>query len=180
MFDFLSRPFDNRQTTRIILLAIILFTLPCYCLGAALLAYAPADSEPTANPANATLGGATLRPALTASFTPFANRTPTVTGGPLGPTPIQVFPRATNTPFLFATWTPFATWTTAPTLTAAPSLTIAPSPTLIPTLVPTNTLPPTSTPPPTNTEPPPPPTDEPPPTAEPPTDEPPPTQETMS
>ena len=47
---------DSRQATRMVLLAIILLTLPCYCLGAVLLANAPGDTQATAKPTNPTLG----------------------------------------------------------------------------------------------------------------------------
>ena len=180
MFDFLSRPMDTRQTTRMALMAIILLTLPCYCLGMVLLALAPSGGKSTPAPTNPTLSSSTLLPALTATFTPF--RTATPLGGPLGPTPPQLW-LPTNTPFFFPTSIP--TWTpiSYPTLTTAPSLT--PSPTLFPTQVPTATLVPTDVPLPTATEAPLPtepplPTDVPPATEPPlPTDEPPPTQETF-
>ena len=40
-FDPFSRVSNSQRTTRFVLLAIILLTLPCYCLGAVLLASAP-------------------------------------------------------------------------------------------------------------------------------------------
>lgn len=168
MSNFFSRPMNNRQFSRLLLLAIILLTLPCYCLGAILLAYAPSEAKSTRlPPTNPTLGGSTLLPMLTATFTPFF--TSTSPGGPLAATPQQFYVPATNTPFVYATWTPYVVPTsvplptTAPTLTAVPSATLAPTSTLIPTV-------PTSTP--TNTEAPPP-TDEQLPTEAPlPTDEP--------
>jgi hypothetical protein len=157
MFDFYDM--DRRQMTRMILLGIILITLPCYCLGAILLAYAPGDESQTEPiPTNPTLGGATGIPTRTATytFTPFFTATP-LQGG-LSPTPGQ-FWIPTNTPFIFPTFTltmtptPFPTnmptLTKAPTLT--PTLTLVPSNTPPPTLSPTPTLTPTNTSPPTST-----------------------------
>jgi len=148
MFDFFSGPFDSRQTTRLMLLAIIMLTLPCYCLGAVLLAYAPDETPTTRAPAtNPTLGGSTELPALTATYTPFRTLTHTSTplGGPLQATPPQIY-LPTSTPFsIVRTNTPFVTNTPLPTITSAPSLTIAPSATLAPTSIPTNTLAPTNT-----------------------------------
>jgi hypothetical protein len=76
-FDPLSRFGEGQQTTRVVLLAIILLTLPCYCLGAILLATAPDDggssrADRTRPP---TLGGATSSQAVTPSITPFFTAT---------------------------------------------------------------------------------------------------------
>jgi hypothetical protein len=147
MFDFFSGPWDNRRTTRLVLLAVILMTLPCYCLGAVLLATAPSGGTATSVPANPTLGGSTALPVWTPTFTPFFTATFTPIGGPLQPTPPQIF-LPTNTPFFFITNTPFPTWTPFQ-VTGAPSLTLAPSPTLAVTVAPSATLAPTN--PPTNT-----------------------------
>ena len=46
MFNFFSGSWDNRRTTRMVLLAIIVLTLPCYCLGTVLLATAPSSEKP--------------------------------------------------------------------------------------------------------------------------------------
>jgi hypothetical protein len=168
-FDVFSDSMDRRRATRLLLLAIIVLTLPCYCLGFVLLAYAPAkQTNPTKPPTNATLGGITSTPFASPTYTPFGlTATPTQFGGPLLPTPGQLY-LPTSTPFVWPTAT--LTLTPPPPPTAIPSLTKAPSLTPSPTLVPTN--PPTSTPPPTNT---PVPTDTPVPT-EVPTEVPPPTE----
>lgn len=167
----------RRNTTRLVFLVIIVATLPCYCLGAILLATAPDDSRPrTQQDEIATLAGrtATPLPSVSPTLTPFRSPTPR-TG--VGPTPSQ-FWLPTNTPYVWATWTPAATWTSFPTFTMAPTLTQVPTNTSIPTAtlaptdipVPTNTLAPTL---------PPEPTTAPLPTSEPlPTQEPAPTQET--
>lgn len=144
MGSFFSKPMSNRQMTRLALLGIILVTLPCYCLGAVLLAYAPSKEKPTPIATLPTLGGSVVQPSMTASLTPFLTNTPP--GGPLQPTPPQLW-LPTNTPFVYATWTPYVYPTIQPPLTIAPSLTLAPSA----TLAPSNTPAPTSTPQPTNT-----------------------------
>jgi len=144
MFDMFSGPLDSRQTTRLVLLAIILLTVPCYCLGAVLLAYAPTDKGRTAVPTDSTLGGATASPGVP-TYTPFLTATYTPFGQPLPATPPQLF-LPTNTPFVMpATWTPIPTWTFIPTITTAPTLTLPPSPTLPPTAAPTIAPPPTNT-----------------------------------
>jgi len=154
MFGILSGPLDSRQTTRLVLLAIILLTVPCYCLGAVLLAYAPTDSGKTAAPADPTLGGATASPGIP-TYTPFLTATYTPYQQPLQPTPPQLY-LPTNTPFVMpATWTPIPTWTFIPTITTAPTLTVPPSPTVPPTVppLPTDTVEPTDVPPPTDAPP---------------------------
>lgn len=172
-FDAISDSTDRRRTTRLLLLAIIVLTLPCYCLGFVLLAYAPAsEDDSTRSSTNSTLGGMTSTPFTTPTYTPFGfTATPTRAGGPLLPTPGQLY-LPTNTPFVWPTPTLTLTPTFQPTglPTSTPAPTITPSPTLRPTVptntpVPTNTLPPTETPVPTDvpiptdvptTEPPPP------------------------
>ncbi len=164
LLDTLAEPIDRRRGTRLLLLAIIVLSLPCYCLGFVLLAYAPASSDNDVTPRSTipTLGGITSTPFTTPTPTRFGpSATPTQFGNPLLPTPGQIFLR-TNTPFVWPT--PIPTWTfmplptTAPSLTSPPLPTIAPSATLQPTNVPPPTVvPPTDAPPPTD-EPPPPPT----------------------
>ena len=155
MSDAFSGRLDSRQTTRLVLLAVILLTVPCYCLGAVLLAYAPTDRGRTPLPTDPTLGGATASPGVP-TYTPFLTATYTPFRLPLQPTPPQLF-LPTNTPFFIpATWTPIPTWTPFPTITTAPTLTLPPSPTSPPpTIAPTITLPPTDTPVPTDVPPPP-------------------------
>ncbi len=179
MFDFFSGPMNSRQKTRMALMAIIVLTLPCYCLGMVLLAYAPSGtSTPRPQATSPTLGGITIQPA--ASITPFLTATFTPYGAPLQATPYQLY-LPTNTPFyLPPTQAPFPTLTIPPSLTSAPTITIAPSPTLAPTNTLAPTVPPTDIPLPTATNAPAP-TDIPAPTAAPlPTDEPPPTQEILN
>jgi hypothetical protein len=140
--DSISDAVGTRRTTRLLLLAIIVLTLPCYCLGFVLLAYAPADeTESTAAPTNATLGGITSTPFFTATYTPFGlTATPTQASGPLLATPGQIY-LPTNTPFVWPTptltLTPTSQPTGMPTLTEAPTLT--PTLTLIPTSLPPDT-----------------------------------------
>ncbi len=151
MFDFYDM--DRRQMTRIILLGIILITLPCYCLGAILLAYAPKDNATTIRqPTNPTLGGATGLPTRTGTytFTPFFTST---SQGGLSPTPGQFWVQPSVTPFVWPTFTmtltPTQFPTNMPTLTLAPTLTptltLAPSNTPQPTTIPTETPTPTAT-----------------------------------
>lgn len=178
MFDFLSGSTNRTQTTRLLLLAILVLTVPCYCLGAVMLAYAPEqEQDTTAIPTNATLGAMSQTPRFTPTITPFATWTATIPGSGLQATPGQLY-LPTNTPFLLpATATFFPTLFSSPTLPPVASLTLAPTLTLMPT----NPPPPTNTEPPPPTVPPPPTaTEVPPPTAPPPpTDEPPPTQEVL-
>jgi hypothetical protein len=152
MFDFYDM--DRRQMTRMILLGILLLTLPCYCLGAILLAYAPEDNAKTERlPTNPTLGGATAIPtqAGTYTFTPFFTSTP-LQGG-LSPTPGQFWVPPTATSFVWPTFTltltPTQFPTNLPTLTKAPTLTptltLVPSNTPLPTSAPTETPSPTAT-----------------------------------
>jgi len=136
-FDPFSRLTNNQSTIRLVLLGIILLTIPCYCLGAILLATAP-TSESAENTPRPTLGGFTASPNRTPSNTPFITSTNTPPGAPLQPTPLQLYLRTTIAPFVY----PTATLTMTPTNTPWPTATIAP--TLTPT--PTNTLPPSSTP----------------------------------
>jgi hypothetical protein len=174
-FDVFS---NQRRATRLLLLAIIVLTLPCYCVGLALLGIAPSSApKSTKVPTNVTLGGMTSTPFFTPTYTPFGlTATPTQGGAPLLPTPGQLY-LPTATPFylpptatLTLTLAPAPTLTQAPTLTLAPTLT--PSLTLVPTNPPTNPPPPTAIPTETPTEVPPPtavptevPTEVPPPTA---------------
>jgi hypothetical protein len=151
-FDPLSRLTGSGQTTRMVLLVIILLTVPCYCLGAVLLAYAPEDKPAETTRTKPPLGGATELPVASPTFTPFSTVTATWTpfGDPLRPTPFQWNPPPTVAPQL-----PTATLTLTPTVvpspTVAPSLTLSPTLTLPPSATPTNTLSPSDTPTPTAT-----------------------------
>jgi type VI secretion system secreted protein VgrG len=147
---------DNRRTTRLVLMGIILLTLPCYCLGVILLATAPEDAKdrPTSIPVDSTLGGVTVSPNTTPTNTPFRTATFTPFGNPLGPTPTQYFLYPTAyVPTAIPTNTFVPVATAAPTLTTAPSVTPVPTNTLSPsdTPVPTDTLVPTDIPEPTET-----------------------------
>lgn len=142
--DFFSGLTERRQAPRFILLTIILMTLPCYCLGAILLATAPDNNESKAEIENtiSTLSFSTSSPAASQSSTaPFRTFTPI--GQPLRPTSTQLFLR-TAIP-VYPTWTPIPTIF----VTAAPLPTSTPAPTLTP--LPTNTTPPTNTLPPSET-----------------------------
>ncbi len=166
-FDSLVNITSSQRTIRIVLLVIILLTLPCYCLGAILLATAP-ESQATRSGGGTpvpTLGGVTASPTVT----PFSLATPTPLGGPLRPTATQLFlyPTVPQIVFPTATITPLPTWTPLPQPTVAPTLTVPPTATLPPTV----TLPPTEIPLPTNTPVPP---------QDTPTMEPTPTQDTFS
>jgi hypothetical protein len=135
-----------------VLVAIILITLPCYCLGAILLATAPKnDPEPTTiTQRTPTLGANSSQLTPSATFGLIATMTPL--GGPLRPTATQFYVRPTalvlpTWTFVFPTNAPFITSTPAPSFTP-----IIPTNTLAPTLTPTNTLAPSATP--TTAEPP--------------------------
>lgn len=129
----LQRLTEGHQTTRMLLLGIIFLTIPCYCLGAVLLAYAPEEeTTPLPGITRSPLGQqtATARP----SITPFFTATYT-SSSPLQPTPIQIQLRTPVPTFFvpspFPTLTPtntdVATPTDAPTITLEPSATLEPS-----------------------------------------------------
>jgi hypothetical protein len=132
----MNRLTEGHQTTRMLLLGIIFLTIPCYCLGAVLLAYAPDDeTTPAPGVTRSPLGQqtATARP----SITPFFTATFT-SSSPLQPTPGQIQLRTPIPtifyPSPFPTLTP--TNTTIPSPTIAPSVTLAPSETLSPSETP--------------------------------------------
>lgn len=143
----------RRRNLRIVLFAIILATLPCYCAG--FLLWLTAPQQPGLRPPAAVgTATATFTPLanIQATNTPFVVITPlplTLTSfSPLQPTPGQFVPPAITrylspTPFLF------------PTLTLAPTLTPLPTFTPLPTIAPPTATPliePTPPPPlPTNT-----------------------------
>ncbi len=136
--DFFSGLTERRQAPRFILLTIILMTLPCYCLGAVLLATAPDNnkSNPRTDSTISTLSVSTSSPAATV-VSPAAFHTFTPIGQPLRPTSTQLYLR-TAVPI-------YPTWTFIPTIfiTAAPPPTSTFAPTLTP--LPTNAPPPTNT-----------------------------------
>jgi hypothetical protein len=135
---------EGHQTTRMLLLGIIFLTIPCYCLGAVLLAYAPDDeTTPVPGVTRSPLEQqtATARP----SITPFFTATFT-SSSPLQPTPIQIQLRTPVPTFFFPTvaLTLTPTNTTVSTPTDAPTITLPPSPTLAPSETP-NDIPPEPT-----------------------------------
>jgi hypothetical protein len=152
MSQFFESADGSRRNLRIALFAIILLTLPFYCIGFVLWSVAPqspgaalATRTPTL-----TLTPSTLEPSdtpgVTLTLPPFV--TPTGVS-PLLPTPIQFNTPGLLTPILPPTSLPPTVFIPPPTI--APTLTFVPPP-------PTNTpVPPTITPiPPTNTSAPPP------------------------
>src|SRR5512136_1470488 len=106
---------SGKRTVYGVLIATILLTLPCYCLGFVALAARPGAQGPLVLPTGIT---------LTVAVEPSATRLP---GGTLGPTPTNwVPPTLTPTPPATRTSTPAATPTPAPTTlipTAPPSAT---------------------------------------------------------
>src|SRR5512146_1833625 len=86
---------------RLILIAIVLATIPCYCLGgiALMLAPQPGSVTPTATPTD------TPTPTATGTTTPTITSSPSPTGT-VSPTPtITLTPTVTNTPFVPPTFT---------------------------------------------------------------------------
>jgi len=160
--DFFSGLTERRQAPRIILLTIILMTLPCYCLGAILLATAPDNNESKAEGEStiSTLSVITSSPGATSgSSTPFRTFTPI--GQPLRPTSTQlylrtavpVYPTWTSIPpTVFVTVAPPPFPTEAPSLTPQPTNTLPPTDTLAPTDIPVPTSINTEVPVPTETE----------------------------
>jgi hypothetical protein len=142
----------RRRTLRIVLFAIILATLPCYCAGFLLWATAPQGGA-AAIPGSARTATPTFTPlAVNATRTPPQVITPLPLTGtafnPIQPTPGQFFPPAVTrilspTPLLFPTLTLAPTLTPIPTI-ALPTETpfVFPSPTpALPTATPLPDLP---------------------------------------
>lgn len=157
-FEPLANLTGSQRTIRIALLAIILLTLPCYCLGAVLLATAPASKATRLGGTQPpTLGGVTASPTVT----PCSFFTPTARTDPLRATSTQLFLYPTVPPIAWPTMTitPVPTWTPLPQPTTAPTITVPPSPTLPPTNIPVPTDAPPSTDAPVPTNPPVPTTD---------------------
>ncbi|MCC7207476.1 MAG: hypothetical protein IT323_09225 [Anaerolineae bacterium] len=153
----------RQRTIQMTLLFIILATLPCYCVGLALLTVAPSRGSRTPTPQGTDLLGGTpslVVPSLRPSITPagFVTLVQPSLISPLRPTPTQLWliptsPFVPTSPVLptqppAPTWTPF----TNPTWTPAPP--VLPSETPIVIVPPTSTpVEPTATsPPPTETE----------------------------
>lgn len=151
----------RRRVTRSILLAIIVATLPCYCLGAIMLGLArPNRTSPTTLTAQAIPSQVTVTsqfPGMT--YTPFQGVTPLPSGPPPTWTPSQSGPLLTPGQFI-PTSTPLILPPTATlTFTFAPIPTSTPLPTSTPPVIvitltptPTSTPTPTFTQPPTNTD----------------------------
>jgi len=126
---------EVRARRRLVLIAITLATIPCYCIGFVALALVPSVSQ--------------LTPTVTETYTPGLTATgtlalPTISGTPIiftetitnTPTPTAT---STSTPTLTPTFTATNTFTQTPTLT--PSITLTPSFTFLPP----NTITPTIT-----------------------------------
>ncbi len=127
----------TRKPIYTVLIAIILATIPCYCLGFIALSLRTSTGRPTPSPT------------FTAELTLAPTETPHGVGGTsvprtLEPTPTQWYP-PTFTP------TPSPTLTPTPTETPSPTPTETATPTETPTLTPTMTATPTATPTPTAT-----------------------------
>lgn len=156
-----------RSRRRLILIAVTLATLPCYCLGWIAVQLAPdpnaITSTPTITPitasATGTLGIFTPTNSLTAiiltetaSLTPTETATPTITDTPFQPaTATSTFTQtATDTATFTPTFTPSVTptFTSTPTPTSTPTITNTPTATFTPsnTPVPSVTSFPTQTP----------------------------------
>ncbi len=142
----------RRRTLRIVLFAIILATLPCYCAGFLLWATAPQRGAAGIPPARGTPTATFTPQAANATRTPPQVITPLPLTGtpfsPIQPTPGQFFPPAVTrilspTPFIFPTLTLAPTLTPFPTR-APPTETpfVFPSPTpALPTETPLPALP---------------------------------------
>lgn len=129
----------QQRQIQTILVVIILVTLPCYCVGAVLLATAPtgrANRTPTLAP---TLGVTQLNRTTIPSITPFTPVVPNATPTPFPsfPTNTPAFLFPTNPPPVFPTPTPLVILPTNPPV-LFPSVTPAPAfPTSTPIVIPT-------------------------------------------
>jgi hypothetical protein len=162
MIDPIEAVERRRRLLRGVLLAIIIGTIPFYCLGFWLWGTAPqaGGNENTPAPTNTAIGGGTPSRTPTSLFTttPLPTLTPpqipTSSGGGGGgfpPQPTAVFPTAfIPSPTTAPSFTPFPSATPfVPSATPFPTLTWTPLPpatnTLPPTLTPTIFVLPTST-----------------------------------
>src|SRR5512139_559998 len=133
---------SGKRTVYGVLIAIILLTLPCYCLGFAALAARPGAPGSLVLPTGI---------ASTVAVEPSATRLP---GGTLGPTPTNwVPPTLTPTPPATRTSTPVSTPTPAPTTltpaappSATPTVAVATSTATATRVPPTATRTPSATP----------------------------------
>src|SRR5512146_914693 len=92
---------------RLILIAIVLATIPCYCLGGIALLFAPQPGSKTATPTPSDPPTVTE----TSIFTSTPSLTPTTTETPTETPTITSTPTETLTPFVPPTNTPTATAT---------------------------------------------------------------------
>ena len=137
-------PTDPRARLRLILTTIILFTIPCYCVGGIALMLAPGPGElvnatftPTASDdgQHHLPSHAQHHAVFTASVTPTLHPlsrptwTATLTLTPFVP-PSWTPSAYLDTPSLTATWTPSPTntWTPSPTETQTPTPSLTPLP----------------------------------------------------
>ncbi|MCX6071336.1 MAG: hypothetical protein NTU91_10845, partial [Chloroflexi bacterium] len=120
----METPSPRFRTLHLVLIAIIVASLPCYCAGLIAIRRAPGEVTPTAAISPAPLDTAT--PA-SPSDTPIPGPTltPSITQTLLVFTPSTVTPTATPSPA--NTLTPTYTDTPVPTLTPTPTDTPAPS-----------------------------------------------------
>lgn len=143
MVDAIEAVERRRRLIRGILLAIIIGTLPFYCIGFVLWGTAPSSASRTPTATFTPIGGdVTLQPTQTATTLVTTTLVPTTILLP-SPTGIIIFPTRILSPSPTFLLPP----TIAPTLTSAPTNTPIPaSDTPFPTLLPpTNTLEPTAT-----------------------------------
>jgi hypothetical protein len=120
----MTNPIRSLRRVRIlhiVLVAIILATIPCYCLGVQVIRRAPVVERPTVT-ATVSPSGIPITAVATASRTPI---------------PPYVTRTYTPVPPFFTPYTPTTTFTPEPTATNTPTITLTPSPTLTPTLNPT-------------------------------------------
>jgi hypothetical protein len=155
----------RQRTIYGLLIAVILATVPCYCLGGWALSqdfrliptptvtftptatYTPVP--PTATPRPTSTPTATLPPTPTQEPSPTITPTPTSTGTatPTATTTETATPTATTTPTPTVTGTATATVTPTGTSTETPTATVTPTGTTAPpTATPTHTVTPTTTP----------------------------------
>jgi len=141
---------------RMTILAVIIATIPCYCVGFIALSIAP-NTRITPTP-TVTLSASEISPTVSATTAVFTTTitptftitsTSTVTVTPTATVSFTPFPPITFSPTFTNTPTHTATFTVTNTFTPSATFTITPSPTFTPTV--TNTPTPSTTPSPTLT-----------------------------
>jgi hypothetical protein len=116
-----TKPLRQVRILHIILVAVIVATIPCYCLGIQVIRRAPVVDRPT----------------TTATVSPSGIPTTAVATASRTPIPPYVTRTYTPVPPFFTPYTPTTTFTPEPTATNTPTFTLTPSPTFTPTLNPT-------------------------------------------